>query len=135
MKVFITLFLIFFTLALGAKTVHYELTATKGKINLSGKAEIDFALMLNGNIPAPTLEFSEGDEAVIVVKNMIPDDEISIHWHGILLDPMMEAFPMLPLLPSFPEKASPLNLNSGSMELTGTTRTPMYRNKKAFLVP
>ena len=93
MKVLITLILIFFTLALGAKTVHYELTATKGKINLSGKTEVDFALMLNGKIPAPTLEFSEGDEAEIVVKNMIPDDELSIHWHGILLDPLMDGVP------------------------------------------
>ena len=73
-----------------AKTVHYELTATKGEVNLSGKKSVDFALMLNGSIPAPTLEFTEGDDAEIVVKNNIPDDELSIHWHGILLPPEMD---------------------------------------------
>lgn len=57
------------TIKVEAKIVHYELTATKGKINLSGKKTVDFALMLNGGIPAPTLEFTEGDEAEIVVKN------------------------------------------------------------------
>ena len=73
-----------------AKVVKYELIATKGKINMSGKKEVDFALMLNGGIPSPTLEFTEGDEAEITVINRIPDDELSIHWHGLLLDPFMD---------------------------------------------
>jgi FtsP/CotA-like multicopper oxidase with cupredoxin domain len=73
-----------------AKVVHYELVATQGKVNLSGKEEVDFALMLNGSIPAPTLTFQEGDDAEIVVKNQIPDQELSIHWHGILLPPEMD---------------------------------------------
>ena len=105
MKIVIALFLVCFTLAVGAKTVHYELIATKGKINLSGKAEVDFALMLNGNIPAPTLEFLEGDEAEIVVKNRIPDDELSIHWHGILLDPLMDGVPYVTTPPILPGKS------------------------------
>lgn len=80
-------------LSANAKVVKYELTATKGKINLSGKTEVDFALMLNGGIPSPTLEFTEGDEAEITVINKIPDDELSIHWHGLLLDPYMDGVP------------------------------------------
>ena len=59
--------------------------ATHGAVNLSGKKTVDFALMLNGQIPAPTLEFTEGDDAEIVVKNRIPAQEVSVHWHGILL--------------------------------------------------
>ena len=31
-----------------AKTVHYELTATRGEANLSGKQTVDWALMING---------------------------------------------------------------------------------------
>ncbi|MGE0175115.1 MAG: multicopper oxidase domain-containing protein [Oligoflexales bacterium] len=76
-----------------AKTVHYELTATRGQVNLSGKQTVDFALMINGSIPAPTLEFTEGDDAEIVLKNEIPDDELSVHWHGILLPPEMDGVP------------------------------------------
>ena len=84
-KYFLLITLSILTLAANAKTVRYELTATKGKINLSGKATVNFALMLNGSIPAPILEFTEGDDAEIVLKNEIPDDELSVHWHGILL--------------------------------------------------
>jgi FtsP/CotA-like multicopper oxidase with cupredoxin domain len=72
-----------------AKVVRYELNATKGKVNLSGKSEVDWALMINGSIPAPTLEFTEGDEAEIVVHNKLAE-EVSIHWHGILLPPEMD---------------------------------------------
>lgn len=76
-----------------AKVLKYELVATKESINLSGKREVNFALMLNGAIPGPILEFTEGDEAEIVVKNNIADEELSIHWHGILLDPAMDGVP------------------------------------------
>ncbi len=74
-----------------AKTVHYELTVTKQSVNLSGKKTVDFALTVNGGIPAPTLEFTEGDDAEIVVTNGITDaEEVSMHWHGILLPPEMD---------------------------------------------
>jgi FtsP/CotA-like multicopper oxidase with cupredoxin domain len=75
------------------KAVTYDLTATQGTVNLSGKKEVDFALLVNGTIPAPTLEFTEGDEAVIHVTNHIPEQELSIHWHGILLPPEMDGVP------------------------------------------
>lgn len=70
-----------------AKTVQYELVVRNEKMNLSGKKEVDFALTVNGGIPAPTLEFTEGDDAEILVKNEIQNEEVSIHWHGILLPP------------------------------------------------
>ncbi len=97
MKILLSLFFILsllFTAATAhAKTVRYELTATRGTVNLSGKEEVDFALMLNGGIPAPTLEFTEGDDAEIVLKNQIPNEELSLHWHGILLPPEMDGVP------------------------------------------
>ena len=34
-----------------AKTTRYELTATMGNANLSGKMAVDWALMINGGIP------------------------------------------------------------------------------------
>ncbi len=84
------------------KTVRYELTATRGKVNLSGKKEVDFALMLNGQIPAPTLTFTEGDDAEIVVNNQIPNESMSIHWHGILLPPLMDGVPYVTTPPIRP---------------------------------
>lgn len=70
-----------------AKTVRYELTIAKGDVNLSGKKTVDWALKVNGGIPAPTLEFTEGDDAEIEVRNQLEKEEVSIHWHGILLPP------------------------------------------------
>lgn len=78
--------LLFTTLA-HAKTVRYELTVENKRLNMSGKKEVDFALTVNGGIPAPTLEFTEGDDAEILVRNKLPNEEVSIHWHGILLPP------------------------------------------------
>lgn len=103
MKSIISFFFLFlFVFSASAKTVRYELVATKGKINLSGKKTVDFALMINGTVPAPTLEFTEGDDAEIVLKNEIPDDELSIHWHGMLLDPYMDGVPYVNTPPIFP---------------------------------
>lgn len=70
-----------------AKTVRYELVVENKPVNMSGKKTVDFALTVNGGIPAPTLEFTEGDDAEINVVNKIKNEEVSIHWHGILLPP------------------------------------------------
>ncbi len=76
-----------------AKIVRYELDATQKTVNLSGKKTVDFAIMLNGQIPAPTLEFTEGDIAEIVVTNRVENEELSVHWHGLLLPPEMDGVP------------------------------------------
>ena len=70
-----------------AKIVRYELSISRGSVNLSGKQAVDWALKVNGGIPAPTLEFTEGDDAEITVTNQLESEETSIHWHGILLPP------------------------------------------------
>ncbi len=98
-------FLLLVPLCLSARTVHYELSATREKVNLSGKKSVDFALLINHQIPAPTLEFTEGDEAEIVVKNDSDEDEISVHWHGILLDPYMDGVPYVNTPPIYPGKS------------------------------
>jgi len=87
-----------------AKTVRYELNITQNSINLSGKKSVDFALEVNGSIPAPTLEFTEGDDAEIVVKNKIPDQETSVHWHGILLPPEEDGVSYVNTPPIMPGK-------------------------------
>jgi FtsP/CotA-like multicopper oxidase with cupredoxin domain len=82
----------FFNSAFG-KVVKYELIASRESTNLSGKKIVDFAIMINKSIPAPVLEFTEGDDAEIVLKNNLTEDEVSIHWHGLLLDPYMDGVP------------------------------------------
>lgn len=86
-----------------AKVVRYELTANRIPMNLSGKKEVDFAISVNGQIPAPTLTFTEGDEAEIVVRNNL-DEELSIHWHGILLPPLEDGVAYVNTPPIFAGK-------------------------------
>lgn len=84
-----------------AKVVHYDLNIENRPFQVTGR-NVDFAILVNGGIPGPVLEFTEGDEAEIVVKNSMPKGEVSIHWHGILLPPMEDGVPYVntpPILP------------------------------------
>ncbi len=90
----------------------YSLTISKKSVNKSGKTTMGMAI--NGSIPGPVLEFTEGDQAVIHVKNTL-DVETSVHWHGILLPNYQDGVPYLttpPIAPgttftySFPLKQS-----------------------------
>jgi FtsP/CotA-like multicopper oxidase with cupredoxin domain len=100
----LTLFLLFSSTSTFAKTVHYELTVKNQPVNMSGKKTVDFSLIVNGGIPAPTLEFTEGDDAEIVVRNELTnsDEDVSIHWHGILLPPLEDGVPFVNTPPIYP---------------------------------
>jgi FtsP/CotA-like multicopper oxidase with cupredoxin domain len=60
----------------------YHLYISDTTVNYTGKARP--ALAINGSIPAPTLNFTEGDTAEIYVHNTMMM-ETSIHWHGLIL--------------------------------------------------
>ncbi len=100
-----TVALFTFMVTAEAKIVRYDLTITQERFNVSGNKEVDFALLVNKNIPAPVLEFTEGDEAEIVVTNGLTNDEVSIHWHGILLPNEMDGVPYVTTPPIFPGKS------------------------------
>ena len=51
-------------------------------------------MTVNGTIPGPTLEFTEGEYAVIYVKNEM-SVETSVHWHGLLLPNFYDGVPYL----------------------------------------
>ena len=75
-----------------AKTQEYSLIINKEIVNITGSPLK--RITINGNIPGPTLEFREGDEAVIHVTNKMQEDT-SVHWHGLLLPGMMDGVPGL----------------------------------------
>jgi FtsP/CotA-like multicopper oxidase with cupredoxin domain len=78
-----------------AKSVFYHLTASP----MASKAS--WALGINDQIPGPTLEFEEGDQAHITLTNNL-QEEVSLHWHGLLLPPEMDGVPYVntpPILP------------------------------------
>lgn len=80
------------TLAAHARVVEYELTITRRDWS-PGDLKPVTALTVNGGIPGPTLRFREGDTARIHVRNLLPDEETSVHWHGIVLPVAQDGVP------------------------------------------
>jgi len=70
----------------------YNLTIEQKEMTLGGVTAK--AMTLNGSIPGPTLEFNEGDLAIINVTNKM-DEETSVHWHGLILPNFYDGVPYL----------------------------------------
>jgi CopA family copper-resistance protein len=81
------------------KTVRYDLYVADTIVNFTGK--LKRAIAVNGQIPMPTLTFTEGDTAEIYVHNML-DEETSIHWHGLFLPNKYDGVPNLTQMPIKP---------------------------------
>jgi CopA family copper-resistance protein len=79
----------------------YNLTIAESNITLAGVTAK--GIMVNGGIPAPTLEFVEGDLAIINVTNKM-EVETSIHWHGIILPNFYDGVPYLTTPPIKPNE-------------------------------
>lgn len=92
--------LLFSYSATAQRVVRYDLTIDHKMVHYSGKMK--HAIAINGQIPAPTLEFTEGDIAEIYVKNNL-DEESSLHWHGILLPNEQDGVPYLTTTPIKPK--------------------------------
>lgn len=73
-----------------AKTSEYSLTVDRLPVNITGTPIKK--ITVNGGIPAPTLRFTEGDEAVIQVTNNLKE-MTAIHWHGLILPGDMDGVP------------------------------------------
>ena len=81
--------------------VRYELTMTDTIVNFSGKEKR--AIAVNGQIPMPTLTFTEGDIAEIVVHNKLKEST-SLHWHGLFLPNKEDGVPYLTQMPIEPNE-------------------------------
>jgi CopA family copper-resistance protein len=79
--------------------VKYDLTITDTIVNFSGKDKR--AIAANGQIPMPTLTFTEGDIAEIVVHNKLKEST-SLHWHGLILPNQYDGVPYLTQMPIKP---------------------------------
>ncbi|MEO8772266.1 MAG: multicopper oxidase domain-containing protein, partial [Ferruginibacter sp.] len=77
-------------------TVRYDLYITDTIVNFAGKSK--HAIAVNGQIPMPTLTFTEGDTAEIYVHNMLKE-ETSLHWHGLFLPNQYDGVPNLTQMP------------------------------------
>ena len=74
-----------------AAVKEYHLNIDEKTVNLTGKAVKKISV--NGQFPAPLLEFEEGDDAVIHVHNQLKKQNTSVHWHGLLLPGLMDGVP------------------------------------------
>ncbi|MES2777663.1 MAG: multicopper oxidase domain-containing protein [Bacteroidota bacterium] len=81
------------------RTVRYDLYIADTMVNFSGKSKR--AIAVNGQIPMPTLIFTEGDTAEIYVHNNLRE-ETSLHWHGLFLPNRMDGVPNLTQMPIMP---------------------------------
>ncbi len=79
------------------RTTRYDLTIWDTIVNYTGKARKAFTV--NGQMPMPTLTFTEGDTAMIVVHNAMEKEETSLHWHGIILPYQYDGVPYLTTAP------------------------------------
>lgn len=80
-------------------TIVYHLYIADTMVNFSGK--LKRAIAVNGQIPMPTLTFTEGDTAEIYVHNNLKEST-SLHWHGLFLPNKEDGVPNLTQMPIKP---------------------------------
>ncbi len=74
------------------KVVRYDLYVKDTLVNFTGKEKR--AIAVNGQIPMPTLTFTQGDTAEIYVHNRLKEST-SMHWHGLYLPNKEDGVPFL----------------------------------------
>jgi CopA family copper-resistance protein len=95
-KLYILFTLIITTTTFAQKVVRYDLHVRDSIVNFSGKEKR--AIAVNGQIPMPTLTFTEGDIAEIHVYNHLKEST-SLHWHGLYLPNKEDGVPYLTQMP------------------------------------
>ena len=83
----------------GPRTVRYDLYIRDTTVIFGKKPKR--AVAVNGQIPMPTLTFTEGDTAEIWVHNELKE-VTSLHWHGLFLPNKMDGVPFLTQMPIKP---------------------------------
>lgn len=96
----LTVFILLVSTSLFAqKVVRYDLYVKDTIVNFTGKEKRVIAV--NGQIPMPTLRFTEGDTAEIHVHNQL-NEGTSMHWHGLYLPNKEDGVPYLTQMPIEP---------------------------------
>ncbi len=68
-----------------------RLTVAHQRLRVDGR-ELH-AVGLNGTVPGPLVRLREGQAARLTVVNGLPDEDTSLHWHGLLLPFHMDGVP------------------------------------------
>ncbi|NRF40109.1 multicopper oxidase domain-containing protein [Pedobacter foliorum] len=81
------------------RTVRYDLYIADTIVTYGRKPTR--AIAVNGQIPMPTLTFTEGDTAEIHVHNNL-NEPTALHWHGVFLPNQYDGVPYLTQMPIAP---------------------------------
>lgn len=84
-----------------ARVVEYDLHIREQPWAPPGHPEAR-AITINGDTPGPTIRFRVGDTARIRVHNHLPNEDTSIHWHGLLLPNAQDGVPGVTTPPILP---------------------------------
>ena len=96
----VSLVLMLFSVASFAQNVvRYDLYVRDTIVNFTGNPKR--AIAVNGQIPMPTLTFTEGDIAEIYVHNELKEST-SLHWHGLFLPNQEDGVSNLTQMPIAP---------------------------------
>jgi CopA family copper-resistance protein len=68
-----------------------RLTIGHAPFKVDGKA--GHAIAINGTVPGPLIRLKEGQKVRLSVTNNLPDEDTSIHWHGLLVPFQMDGVP------------------------------------------
>jgi CopA family copper-resistance protein len=71
----------------------FDLRIGETPVNFTGRTRT--AITVNHALPAPTLRWRQGDRVTLRVTNDLPEDDTSIHWHGMILPANMDGVPGL----------------------------------------
>lgn len=95
-KLVTLVFLIYSKSSFSQTVKRYELVVKDTIVTYAGKPK--HAIAVNGQIPMPTLYFTEDDTAEIVVHNQLKEST-SLHWHGLILPNKEDGVPYLTQMP------------------------------------
>ncbi|XP_050417525.1 uncharacterized protein LOC126830970 isoform X1 [Patella vulgata] len=59
------------------------ITDTRDIITADGWVDSKLVIVANGTLPGPSIEVYEGQTVIVHVKNNLPSEATSIHWHGL----------------------------------------------------
>ncbi|OEL21560.1 Laccase-15 [Dichanthelium oligosanthes] len=100
-----TIFFFLSTMAIPAATAIVEHTFVVSQMNMMHLCKETLVTVVNGQLPGPTIEVTEGDSVAIHVVNKSPYN-ISIHWHGVKqrLNCWADGVPLVTQCPILPKQ-------------------------------
>ena len=70
-----------------------DIRLTIGPAPFKVGGETGTAITVNGTVPSPLIRLREGEHFRVAVTNTLPDEDASIHWHGVLVPFQMDGVP------------------------------------------